>query len=96
MALLKRTHKMEEAHFNAQPFFVLNDEAYLNIANELRNGKPFVKSYATTCPHRERRRCRCPYFKNVLVDGNIWREFNGQLKPVFSVSALREVVAKTQ
>jgi hypothetical protein len=53
-----------------QPFFLVEDDAWVRMYKELIAGKPFAKSYITTCPYDNRPECKCHYFRNTLgADG---------------------------
>jgi len=69
-----------------QPFYVVDKEAYSNMYEELKKGKPFVKTYLWICPHKKKKNCDCPYNKNILVNDVIKR--NG--KNVYTIEFLME------
>ena len=39
-----------------QPFYVVDKEAYSNMYEELKKGKPFVKTYLWICPHKKKKK----------------------------------------
>ena len=80
--------KMNE--YKKQPFFFVDETAYERMLAKLHNGEPFVKTYLTTCPHgTNEEKCKCEFFKNVLHDGMIMRDVDGEMKPVITPSLLR-------
>lgn len=83
---------MTTAHSN-QPFFVVTDDAYGRMLAVLHAGEPFVKTYLTTCPHKNKADCKCPYFRNTLAaNGLIVRNCNGVIKPVIHLTLLRQMM----
>ena len=71
---------------NAQPFYVVNDQAYNRMKLKLVNGERFVKTYLTICPHSSTNNCKCPFNINFLKDDEIVRMNNGTLKSVYPLS----------
>ena len=83
------------AEMRAQPFFVINDEAYDRMPGKLRRGSPYEWSYITTCLHGSPRQCTCPKFKNVLSpSGTIVRVIDGVTKPVLRGSDLLRALGR--
>ena len=73
----------------SQPFYVINDEGYNSIFTALTNGERFMKSYQTTCPHRNKKDCNCPFYLNFLKDGKMVRCVKGEVKEVLSETMWR-------
>jgi hypothetical protein len=68
----------------AQPFFVLNDEAYNRIMHKLRAGSRYEFTYMGVCPHKSKGDCQCPKMMNVLDEsGSLVRIVRGVRKPVY-------------
>jgi hypothetical protein len=85
---LKSLHSME-----AQPFYVVDDEAYNRMMTKLKGGAAFVKSFKThtNCPHAAD--CTCEFYKNYLdKDGIMVRNCGGSIKDVISISALKKLL----
>lgn len=74
----------------SQPFYAINDEGYNRMFAALTNGERFMKSYITTCPHKNKDDCRCPCYINFLKDGKMVRSVNGEIKEVLSETMLRQ------
>lgn len=70
---------------------VLNDEAFNRIKGKLEGGERYVKSYLGTCPHTNKKDCKCPFFLNFLRDGAVFRIRNGKQIPVVSVTKAIEI-----
>jgi hypothetical protein len=82
-------HPIINETLNAQPFYVVDDEAYRRMLDKLNNGQQFVKTYLSVCPHRNVSECKCPFQLNFLKDGIIVRSNSGKIKPVVSLSSLK-------
>lgn len=55
-------------------------EAYERVMAKLKAGEEFVKTYRNYCPHAKKpHKCNCPFYKNILVNGEIMREVDGEL-----------------
>ena len=78
-----------------QPFYVLNDEAHSKMLKKLKEEGGASKSYISVCPHKSIELCKCEYFTNYLDDdGDIVRNVNGVIKPVFSVSMYKQLISE--
>ncbi len=93
----------QKAHFDSQPFFLVTDDAYERMLNELLKGAPFVKTYINVCPHvgtgsdlkTMQSNCNCFFNKNVLnADKKIVRTFGNESKPVYSSSMFMNLYGK--
>jgi hypothetical protein len=72
------------AAWMAQPFFVLNDEAYNRLMHKLRAGSRYEFTYMGACPHKRKRDCQCPEMMNMLDEsGSLVRIVRGVRKPVY-------------
>ena len=76
----------QDAMFNRQSFFVVDDGAYDRMLGKLKNGEPFVKSFMNYCPHNKKGGCKCLYTVNILRNEQILRSHKGQTKPVIRLS----------
>jgi hypothetical protein len=77
--------------YQHQPFFLIADASYSRMYLALTAGaEPFVKSYVSTCPHKQQKDCKCKCFLNFLKDGKMFRLVDGVLKEVISESTYRE------
>jgi len=81
---------IQEMHFKSKPFFAVDDDAYARMETQLKT-RQSVRTYMTVCPHKSAKTCKCPYFNNIMKDGMIMREWNGQIKPVFSKTTFLEM-----
>ena len=70
-----------------QPFFVITDEAYDRMLQQLQSGEPHVWSYKNICPCSRMEDCRCTKYKNILnAEGKMVRVIGGVQKPVLRTS----------
>jgi len=82
-------NKME---FYNPPYCIVNDEAYDRMMATLQSGERYVKSYLTTCPHKQRDECKCIFYLNFLDNGDMIRSMNGELKIVINVSRFKKML----
>jgi hypothetical protein len=89
-----RMNQLKQIH-SEQPFFLVDDEAYERMMNKLKSGEKFVKTYLGVCPHPKKQDCKCEYFNNYLdEDGDMVRNVNGTIKPVLSLTILKNTMRK--
>jgi len=79
-----------QERFEAQPIFVMNDEAYDNMLKKLTDGSTGEWSYINICPHPSSADCRCPKYLNILKDGKMKKLVKGIWKETIPVSAICE------
>jgi hypothetical protein len=78
-----------------QPFFVVEDAGYNRMMKKLKGGEKSVKTFLTVCPHSSKQDCKCEYFSNYLdEDGDMVRNDNGTIKPVFSLTMIKNIMKK--
>jgi len=78
-----------------QPFFVVDDAGYNRMMKKLKDGEKSVKTFLHGCPHRSKEDCKCEYFSSYLdEDGDMMRNVNGTIKPVISVTMLKNAMKK--
>ena len=68
-----------------QPFYVVPDDAWFRMMDKLKKGKPYVKTYIGTCPHKNKKKCKCRFNKNILKGNKIIRMVNGVEKNVYPI-----------
>ena len=79
----------ENQPYEDQPFFVINDEAYDRMLQQLQSGESHVWSYKNICPCSRKKDCRCTKHKNILnAEGKMVRVIGGVQKPVLRSSEL--------
>jgi hypothetical protein len=67
----------------------LMPDAYERVLNRLKAGEEFVKTYRVNCPHfKNPEKCECPFYKNILVNGEIMREVDGELIKIHNYADL--------
>lgn len=72
-----------------QPKIVLLPDSYERVMAKLIAGEEFVKTYRNLCPHAKNpHKCNCPFYKNILVDGQIMREIDGKLIKIYNFADL--------
>jgi len=72
------------------PIIALTNDAYDRVMNRLTSGEEFVKTYRNICPHNKREDCKCPFYKNILVNGEIVRIIEGETIKVHNLNKLME------
>ena len=76
---------------SSQPFYVVNNEAYQRMLNQLKSGVKTVKTYINHCCHKSK--CECAYFENELdSNGYIYRKMNGITKFVISLDTYKKLL----
>jgi len=73
---------------DAQPFYVVTDDAYDRMMDKLLCGERYVKTYLSVCPHKRKKDCKCSFNLNFLKEGKIVRANKGIIKPVIKLSDL--------
>jgi len=75
---------------DAQPFYVVTDDAYDRMMDKLLCGERYVKTYSEWgCPHSQTTNdCKCSFNLNFLKEGKIVRANKGIIKPVIKLSDL--------
>lgn len=64
-------------------------DAYERMMSKLKEGQEFVKTYRNLCPHPKcPEKCKCPFYKNILVKGEIMREVDGELVKIHNLAEL--------
>ena len=65
----------------------LMPDAYERVLAKLKAGEEFVKTYRAFCPHAKcPEKCKCPFYKNILVNGEIMREVDGKLVKIYNLA----------
>ncbi len=72
--------------FNSKPFFVINDKSYQKMSRDFENGNSVIYSYIRKCS--KDMNCRCVKFSNIMKNGEIYRVYENEEKPVISQSML--------
>ncbi len=72
--------------FNSRPFFVINDKSYQKMTRDFENGNNVIYSHIRKCSRN--RNCRCDKFSNIMKNGEIYRVYENEEKPVISQSML--------
>jgi len=68
----------------------LTPDGYDRVMTRLKSGEEFVKTYRNICPHNKREDCKCPFYKNILVNGEIVRIIEGETIKVHNLKKLME------
>ena len=63
-------------------------EGYERLMTRLLSGEEFVKTYRNICPHKKREDCQCPFYKNILVNGEIVRIVDGKTIKIYNLAEL--------
>ena len=72
---------------NMSAIIAVSPDAYERMMAKLNAGEEFVKTYRSYCPHAKNpEKCECPFYKNILVNGEIMREVDGELIKIHKVS----------
>ena len=67
----------------------VSPDAYERMMAKLNAGEEFVKTYRSYCPHAKKpHKCNCPFYKNILVNGEIMREVDGELIKIHNYADL--------
>jgi hypothetical protein len=67
----------------------VSPDAYERMMAKLNAGEEFVKTYRSYCPHAKKpQKCNCPFYKNILVNGEIMREVDGELIKIHNYADL--------
>ena len=72
--------------FESKPFFVINDKSYKKMMRQFENGNNVIYSHMTECSRNGN--CDCAKFSNVMKNGEIYRVYENEEKPVISQSML--------
>lgn len=85
---------MNTDNHSKQPFYVVDDEAYVRMMEKLVSGERYVKTYLAVCTETCKCNCNCKFFLNFLKNGRIVRSVNGELKDVWSLSKFNDFEEK--
>ena len=67
----------------------VSPDAYERMMAKLNAGEEFVKTYRSYCPNAKKpQKCNCPFYKNILVNGEIMREVDGELIKIHNYADL--------
>jgi hypothetical protein len=72
--------------FDSKPFFVINDKSYQKMSRDFENGTSVVYSHIKKCSTSLN--CSCVKFSNIMKNGEIYRVYENEEKPVISQSML--------
>ena len=65
----------------------LTSDAYERVLARLEAGEEFVKTFRNVCPHaKSPDKCKCPFYKNILVNEEIMREVDGKLVKIYNLA----------
>ena len=62
---------------------------------KLNNGENIVKTYKNICPHKNQKKCKCPFNANYLKDGKIMRMIDGEEKELVNVSMMKKILSNS-
>mgnify|MGYP003630756840 CR=1 len=72
-----------------ETIIALTSDAYERVMTRLQSGEEFVKTYRNICHHKKMEDCDCPFWKNILINGEIVRIVNGETIKVHNLAKLK-------
>jgi hypothetical protein len=71
-----------------QTIIAVMPDAYERMFRRLTGGEDMVKTFRNYCPHTNPADCKCVFYENILVNGEIMRRVDGELVKIHNYADL--------